>query len=147
MSICGYWRGGAGLARGSDCDLPSHGRDPPGRAGSRATRPSSPRNAVAPGAPTAAEARRTRVPAARRRGPMTGAPMETPTLGPFTVGRLAIGTMLMGAKTRVEESHRILDRFVEAGGNLVDTADVYSDGGSEETLAPWLRQHRDDVVL
>jgi aryl-alcohol dehydrogenase-like predicted oxidoreductase len=36
---------------------------------------------------------------------------------------------------------------VEAGGNLVDTADVYSDGGSEETLAPWLRRHRDEVVL
>jgi len=54
--------------------------------------------------------------------------METTMLGPFTVGRLAIGTMLMGAKTPVEESHRILDRFVEAGGNLVDTADVYSDG-------------------
>jgi aryl-alcohol dehydrogenase-like predicted oxidoreductase len=74
-------------------------------------------------------------------------PMETTTLGTFTVGRLAIGTMLMGAQTPVEESHRILDRFVEAGGNLVDTADVYSDGGSEETLAPWLRRHRDEVVL
>jgi aryl-alcohol dehydrogenase-like predicted oxidoreductase len=73
--------------------------------------------------------------------------MQTTTLGPFTVGRLAIGTMLMGERTPVEESHRILDRFVEAGGNLVDTADVYSDGGSEETLAPWLRRHRDQVVL
>jgi aryl-alcohol dehydrogenase-like predicted oxidoreductase len=73
--------------------------------------------------------------------------MKTTTLGPFTVGRLAIGTMLMGAQTPVEESHRILDRFVDAGGNLVDTADVYSDGGSEETLAPWLRRHRDEVVL
>jgi aryl-alcohol dehydrogenase-like predicted oxidoreductase len=73
--------------------------------------------------------------------------METTTLGPFTVGRLALGTMLMGDKTPADESHRILDRFVEAGGNLVDTADVYSDGGSEETLAPWLRRHRDEVVL
>ena len=73
--------------------------------------------------------------------------METTTLGPFTVGRLALGTMLMGAQTPVEESHRILDRFLEAGGNLLDTADVYSDGGSEEALAPWLRRHRDEVVL
>ena len=80
-----------------------------------------------------------------RRGTLSR--METTTLGPFTVGRLAIGTMLMGAQTPVEESHRILDRFVEAGGNLVDTADVYSDGRSEETLAPWLRKHRDEVVL
>src|ERR671916_2587709 len=74
-------------------------------------------------------------------------PMKTTTLGPFNVGRLGIGTMLMGAQTPVEEAHRILDRFLEAGGNLVDTADVYSDGGSEETLAPWLRRHRDEVVL
>ena len=73
--------------------------------------------------------------------------MQTTTLGPFTVGRIALGTMLMGDRTPVEESHRILDRFVEAGGTLVDTADVYSDGGSEETLAPWLRRHRDEVVL
>jgi len=73
--------------------------------------------------------------------------MQTTTLGPFTVSRLCLGTMLMGAKTPVDESHRMLDRFLEAGGNFVDTADTYSDGGSEETLAPWLARHRDDVVL
>ena len=33
----------------------------------------------------------------------------------------------------------MLDRFLDAGGNFVDTADTYDDGGSEETLAPWLR--------
>ena len=73
--------------------------------------------------------------------------METTTLGPFTVSRLCLGTMLMGAKTPVDESHRMLDRFLEAGGTFIDTADTYSDGGSEETLAPWLARHRDDVVL
>ena len=41
----------------------------------------------------------------------------------------------------------MLDRFVEAGGNFLDTADTYDDGGSEETLAPWLADHRDEVVL
>ena len=41
----------------------------------------------------------------------------------------------------------MLDRFLEAGGNFIDTADTYSDGGSEETLAPWLARHRDEVVL
>ena len=55
--------------------------------------------------------------------------------------------MLMGAKTPVDESHRMLDRFVAAGGTFIDTADTYSDGGSEETLAPWLARHRDEVVL
>jgi aryl-alcohol dehydrogenase-like predicted oxidoreductase len=73
--------------------------------------------------------------------------METTSLGPFTVSRLCLGTMLMGAKTPVAESHRMLDRFIDAGGNFVDTADTYSDGGSEETLAPWLAGRRDAVVL
>jgi aryl-alcohol dehydrogenase-like predicted oxidoreductase len=73
--------------------------------------------------------------------------MHTTTLGPFTVSRIGLGTMLMGAKTPQDESHRMLDRYLEAGGNFLDTADVYSDGGSEETLAPWLARYRDDVVL
>jgi aryl-alcohol dehydrogenase-like predicted oxidoreductase len=73
--------------------------------------------------------------------------MQTTTLGPFTVTRLCLGTMLMGEKTPVDESHRMLDRFLDAGGNFVDTADTYSDGGSEETLAPWLARHRGEVVL
>jgi aryl-alcohol dehydrogenase-like predicted oxidoreductase len=73
--------------------------------------------------------------------------MQTTSLGPLTVSRLGLGTMLMGGDTPVDESHRILDRFVEAGGNLIDTADTYGDGTSERTLAPWLAQHRDEVVV
>jgi aryl-alcohol dehydrogenase-like predicted oxidoreductase len=73
--------------------------------------------------------------------------MQMTTLGPFTVSRLCLGTMLMGSKTPVEESHRMLDRYVDAGGNFVDTADTYSDGGSEEALAPWLARRRGEVVL
>ena len=41
----------------------------------------------------------------------------------------------------------MLDRYLDAGGNFLDTADTYDDGLSEETLAPWLAGHRDDVVL
>jgi 2,5-diketo-D-gluconate reductase B len=73
--------------------------------------------------------------------------MDTAALGPLIVSRLALGAMLMGEKTPVEESHRMLDRFVDAGGTLVDTADVYGDGTSERVLAPWLARRRDDVVL
>src|SRR5215203_1115285 len=73
--------------------------------------------------------------------------MDTASLGPLTVSRLCLGTMLMGNSTPVDESHRMLDRFVDAGGTFLDTADTYSDGGSEETLAPWLARRRDDVVL
>ena len=73
--------------------------------------------------------------------------MDTAPLGPLTVTRLCLGTMLMGNSTPVDESHRMLVRFVEAGGTFLDTADTYNDGGSEETLAPWLADHRDEVVL
>jgi aryl-alcohol dehydrogenase-like predicted oxidoreductase len=73
--------------------------------------------------------------------------MDTAPLGPLTVSRLCLGAMLMGSKTPPDEAHRMLDRFLEAGGNFVDTADTYDDGGSERTLAPWLARHRDEVVL
>jgi aryl-alcohol dehydrogenase-like predicted oxidoreductase len=73
--------------------------------------------------------------------------MQTATLGPLTVSRLALGTMLMGDATPAEEAYRMLDRFVDAGGTLVDTADTYGDGRSERVLAPWLARRRDDVVV
>jgi aryl-alcohol dehydrogenase-like predicted oxidoreductase len=73
--------------------------------------------------------------------------METTKLGPLSVSRLCLGTMLMGGKTPPDESHRMLDRYVEAGGNFIDTADTYGDGTSERTLASWLASHRDEVVV
>jgi aryl-alcohol dehydrogenase-like predicted oxidoreductase len=73
--------------------------------------------------------------------------MDTVTLGPLSVSRLALGTMLMGDATPPDEAHRMLDRFVEAGGNFIDTADTYGDGRSERVLAPWLARRRDDVVV
>ena len=41
----------------------------------------------------------------------------------------------------------MLDAFVAAGHNFLDTADVYGDGASEQTLAPWLARRRDEVVV
>src|SRR4051794_23185955 len=73
--------------------------------------------------------------------------MDTAPLGTLTVSRLCLGTMLMGDSTPAAEAHRMLDRYVAAGGNFLDTADTYGDGGSERTLAPWLADHRDEVVL
>ena len=73
--------------------------------------------------------------------------METMSLGPLEVSRLCLGTMLMGDKTPAAEAHRMLDTFVAAGGTFVDTADVYGDGHSEETLRPWLAANRDAVVV
>jgi aryl-alcohol dehydrogenase-like predicted oxidoreductase len=73
--------------------------------------------------------------------------MDTARLGPLTVSRLALGAMLMGDKTPTAEAHRMLDRFVDAGGTFVDTADTYGAGESERVLAPWLARRRGEVVL
>ena len=73
--------------------------------------------------------------------------MQTTTLGPLTVSRLCLGCMLFGDKTPVPDAHRMLDRFLDAGGTFLDTADTYGDGESERVLAPWLARRRDEVVL
>src|SRR5690606_39474527 len=64
------------------------------------------------------------------------------------VSELCLGTMTFGNETDEAESHRMLDRFVAAGGNFIDTADVYAGGASEEIIGRWLaRQRRDDLVI
>jgi aryl-alcohol dehydrogenase-like predicted oxidoreductase len=73
--------------------------------------------------------------------------MERVALGPLQVSRLCLGTMLMGGRTPAEEAPRLLDAYVDAGHNFLDTADTYGDGTSERTLAPWLARRRDDVVV
>ncbi|OLF09730.1 hypothetical protein BLA60_18280 [Actinophytocola xinjiangensis] len=73
--------------------------------------------------------------------------MRTTELGQLTVSRLCLGAMHMGGDTPTDEAYRILDRFRDAGGTFIDTADVYGDGTSERVLAPWLARHRDDVVI
>jgi aryl-alcohol dehydrogenase-like predicted oxidoreductase len=73
--------------------------------------------------------------------------MNLVDLGPLRVSRLCLGAMLMGEQTPPDEAQRILDAFVAAGGNFIDTADTYGDGTSERTLAPWLARHRDEVVV
>src|SRR5919197_2872276 len=73
--------------------------------------------------------------------------MDQLDLGALRVSRLCLGAMLMGDRTPPDESERILDAFVAAGGNFVDTADTYGDGTSERTLAPWLARRRDEVVV
>ncbi|XP_046573745.1 1-deoxyxylulose-5-phosphate synthase YajO-like [Haliotis rubra] len=47
-----------------------------------------------------------------------------------------------------EYSHQLLDRYVQWGGNFIDTADVYSQGLSEKFLGSWLtKQSRDQFVI
>ncbi len=64
------------------------------------------------------------------------------------VSELCLGAMTFGRETSEEDSHRMLDRFVAAGGNFIDTADVYTRGVSEQILGRWLKdQKREDLVI
>lgn len=62
------------------------------------------------------------------------------------VSELCLGTMTFGAETDEAGSHEQLDMFVDAGGTLVDTADVYSAGVSEEIIGRWLAARPRDVT-
>lgn len=79
--------------------------------------------------------------------------MEYRTMGRSgcAVSTFALGTMTFGHESTEEESHTQLDRFLAVGGTLVDTADVYSRGTSEEIIGRWLAKRptstRDQVVL
>src|SRR5919112_1736191 len=72
--------------------------------------------------------------------------------------RLVLGGNVFGWTASGEEAFRILDRFVDAGGTMIDTADVYSawvpghQGGESETMiGEWLKARgparRKDVVV
>ena len=71
------------------------------------------------------------------------------------VSALSLGTMTFGGAggfakvghTDAREAARILDRCLEAGVNLVDTADVYSDGASEEIVGQITKGRRHDLLL
>lgn len=64
------------------------------------------------------------------------------------VSELCLGAMTFGREATEAESHAMLDRFVAAGGNFIDTADVYSRGVSEEILGGWLKgKPRDELVI
>jgi aryl-alcohol dehydrogenase-like predicted oxidoreductase len=72
------------------------------------------------------------------------------------VSELALGTMQFGWTADEETAYGIMDAYVEAGGNLIDTADIYSSwadgnpgGVSEEIIGRWLqaRGNRQQIVL
>ncbi len=67
------------------------------------------------------------------------------------VSPLCLGTMTFGEDwgwgSSEKASKEIYDKFVEAGGNFIDTADVYTEGSSERILADLIKADRDYVVL
>jgi aryl-alcohol dehydrogenase (NADP+) len=54
--------------------------------------------------------------------------------------------MTFGVETEESEAHRQLDRFGEAGGTLVDTADVYGGGRSEEIIGRWFASRPAEIT-
>jgi aryl-alcohol dehydrogenase-like predicted oxidoreductase len=62
---------------------------------------------------------------------------------------LCLGTMNFGGRSSPAESKKILDQYLELGGNFIDTANVYNDGRSEEIIGQWMMERgtRDRIVL
>jgi aryl-alcohol dehydrogenase-like predicted oxidoreductase len=77
--------------------------------------------------------------------------MELRTLGRtgVKVSKLCLGAMMFGAwgHTDHDESVRIIHAALDAGINFIDTADIYSQGESEEIVGKALAGRRDDIVL
>ena len=67
------------------------------------------------------------------------------------VSELCLGTMIFGEdsprSTPPDEAERIIAAYLEAGGNHIDTANVYAAGRSEEIVGQALRGKREQVML
>ncbi len=64
------------------------------------------------------------------------------------VSALALGAMTFGRESDENTSYAVLDRFAEAGGTLIDTANVYGPGTSETIVGRWLaKRDRDRFIV
>jgi aryl-alcohol dehydrogenase-like predicted oxidoreductase len=67
------------------------------------------------------------------------------------VSELCLGTMTFGEEwgwgSSRDESRKVYDAFLEAGGNFIDTANVYTNGTSERLLGEFMAGHRERIVL
>ncbi|HEY9654530.1 MAG TPA: aldo/keto reductase [Crinalium sp.] len=68
-------------------------------------------------------------------------------VSPLALGTMTFGTSRWGASDEISES--IFHTYVDAGGNFIDTADVYAKGRSEELIGGYIRDRslRDQLVL
>ncbi len=75
--------------------------------------------------------------------------MEYKKLGStgLLVSELCLGCMTFGNEADESASRQVVERFLEAGGNFIDTADVYSNGVSEEITGRAIKSVREEVVL
>jgi aryl-alcohol dehydrogenase-like predicted oxidoreductase len=67
------------------------------------------------------------------------------------VSEISLGTMTFGEDwgwgTAKEEARKIYDAYREAGGNFIDTANVYTQGSSERFVGEFIAGHREEVVI
>src|SRR5258708_5452485 len=67
------------------------------------------------------------------------------------VSELALGAMSFGTEwgwgTEMNEARKMLDLYIDHGGNFVDTATNYTNGSSEKMLGEFLGDKREQVVL
>ena len=67
------------------------------------------------------------------------------------VAEISLGTMTFGEEwgwgSAKDESRKIYDAYRAAGGNFIDTANLYTNGTSEQFLGEFIQGHRHEVVL
>src|SRR4051812_42904314 len=78
--------------------------------------------------------------------------MDSTLLGPtgLRVSELCLGTGTFGQTewgAGADESRRVFDAYLDAGGRFVDCANTYADGRSEELVGAFARSRRDELVL
>ena len=74
--------------------------------------------------------------------------METRTLGTsgLRVSHVSLGTMRWGRDTDIHEARDQFNVYRDAGGLVLDTADVYSDGAAEEIVGEFIRDYPEMLV-
>ncbi|SFE59392.1 Predicted oxidoreductase [Paenibacillus algorifonticola] len=65
----------------------------------------------------------------------------------LAVSELCLGTMTFGNTTNEQDSLEMINRFVERGGNFLDTANVYVSGRSEEIVGKAIKGRRSEMVV
>ena len=75
----------------------------------------------------------------------SGLKVSALSLGAMTFGESS--TFMKGVTSTDEEGRKVFDRAIERGVNLVDTANVYGDGRSEELVGTWIAGKRQSVLL
>lgn len=63
------------------------------------------------------------------------------------VSQICLGTNNFGGQISEETSIKIVNKALECGINVIDTADVYTGGKSEEVIGKAVKGRRDEVVI